>query len=258
MTLAVVIPALNEARTIRAVAECALRESSLVIVVDDGSTDETCQALAGLAVILVRHDCNRGKAAALWTGFDVAMARGAAYIATVDGDGQHDPVDLRRLAAEASKHPRSIIIGARLLDRQRAPGARRFANAVADFWISWAAGYRIADSQSGERVYPAELVRLIESAHDRRSSFTFESEVLIRSASIGYDSVSVPIRTIYLGRGGRRSHFRPTRDIARIVIMVARSLLERGLYLNGLWNSLRSSAHVVAPDDVDAAAPILR
>jgi len=56
------------------------------------------------------------------------------------------------------------------------------ANAFADFWISWAAGYRIADSQSGERIYPAQLLRLIEAAHDRRSSFTIESEVLIRGA----------------------------------------------------------------------------
>ena len=256
MIVAIVIPAFNEARTIRAVAERALRESSLVVVVDDGSTDETCNALAGLPVVVVRHDRNRGKAAALWTGFDVALTSEADYVATLDGDGQHDAVDLRRLAVEAGKHPHSIIIGARLIDRVNAPFGRRIANAFADFWISWAAGYPIADSQSGERIYPAQLLRLIEAAHDRRSSFTFESEVLIRGACLGYSSVSVPIRTIYMGASGRQSHFRPVRDVWRIVLMVAQSLLVRGLYLRGLWNSLRSSANVVAVED--AIPPELR
>jgi len=254
MVVAIVIPAFNEASTIRAVAERALREASLVVVVDDGSTDGTCNALSDVPVVMVRHDRNRGKAAALWTGFDVALAHEADCVATLDGDGQHDPADVRRLAVEAGRHPHSIIIGARLLDRHKAPIVRRMANAFADFWISWAAGYRIADSQSGERIYPAQLLRLIEAAHDRRSSFTFESEVLIRGACIGYPSVSVPIRTIYMGESGRRSHFRPVRDIWRIVVMVGQSLLARGLFLKGLWNSLRFSANVVAVVDVDAPA----
>jgi len=250
MVIAIVIPAFNESRTIRAVAERALRESSLVVIVDDGSTDGTCDALADLPVVMVRHNRNRGKAAALWSGFDVALASTADCVATMDGDGQHDAADLRRLAVEAGKHPHSIIIGARLIDRDNAPIGRRLANAFADFWISWAAGYPIADSQSGERVYPARLLRLIEAAHDRCSSFTFESEVLIRGARLGYSSVSVPIRTIYMGASGRQSHFRPVRDISRIVLMVAQSLLARGLYLKGLWNSLRSSANVVVVEDV--------
>jgi len=86
--------------------------------------------------------------------------------------------------------------------------------------------------------------------------FTFESEVLIHGACLGYSSVSVPIRTIYLGASGRQSHFRPVRDVWRIVLMVAQSLLARGLYLKGLWNSLRSSANVVAVED--AHPPELR
>ena len=244
MRLAIVIPAFNEARTIRDIAANALRESPLVIVVDDGSTDGTADALSGLAVQVVRHDVNLGKAAALWKGFDAALERGADYVATLDGDGQHDPSDLRKLVNAARVHPRAIVIGARLLDRGKAPAARRFANRVADFWISWAAGYPIADSQSGERLYPAELLRVVEAGHDRRTSFTFESEVLIRGARCGYASVSVPIRTIY-AHDGRRSHFRPVRDIGRIVMMVARALLAKGLYPAGLWNSMRAAPTIV-------------
>jgi len=244
MRLAVVIPAYNEARTIRVVAEGALREASVVIVVDDGSTDGTIDALAGLPIRLVRHPSNLGKAAALWSGFDVALAEGVDYVATIDGDGQHQASDLRRLVQAALLHPRAIVIGARLLERANAPISRRIANTVADFSISWAAGYPIADSQSGERLYPATLLRVIEAAHDRRNSFTFESEVLIRGGRHGYTSVAVPVRTIYAS-GGRRSHFRPIRDVFRIFCMVTRSLLSRGLHLPGLWNILHSAPVVV-------------
>jgi glycosyltransferase involved in cell wall biosynthesis len=257
MRLAVVIPAFNEARTIRGVVIGALRESPIVVVVDDASTDGTSQALSGLPARVVRHETNLGKAAALWTGFDVAMAEGADYVATLDGDGQHDPADLRRLVNAAARYPRAIVIGARLLDRASAPPSRRVANRIADFWISWAAGYPIADSQSGERLYPSSLLRVIEGTQDRGASFTFESEILIRGARIGFTSVAVPIRSIY-PPGGRRSHFRPVRDIARIVSMVARALLARGLYLPGLWNSLRAAPLVVeCADSSDDALKIV-
>ena len=112
-------------RTIRGVVIGALRESPIVVVVDDASTDGTSQALSGLPARVVRHETNLGKAAALWTGFDVAMAEGADYVATLDGDGQHDPADLRRLVNAAARYPRAIVIGARLLDRASAPPSRR-------------------------------------------------------------------------------------------------------------------------------------
>ena len=245
MKLAIVIPAFDEARSIREVAGKALLEAPLVVVVDDGSTDGTADALHDLPVVVIRHPSNRGKAAALWSGFDVALARGADHVATLDGDGQHEPSDVRRLVAAAHAHPQAIIIGARLLDRGNAPLSRRFANRFADFWISWAAGYPIADSQSGERLYPAGLLRAVEAPHDRGTSFTFESAVLIRGARLGFESVAVPIRTIY-HNGARASHFRPLRDITRIVLMVAASLLAQWMHPVGLWKSLKAPTIVRA------------
>ena len=244
MDLAIVIPAYNEARTIRGIAEQALRQTERVIVVDDGSADGTSEALAGLPVVLVRHSVNLGKAAALWDGFRIALDGGADFIATLDGDGQHLPADIARLMRVARRYPDRIVIGARLRTRANAPLARRCANGFADFWISWAAGYPIADSQSGERVYPASLLRHVQARHDESAAFTLESELLILGARLGYECVSVPIATIYHG-DARASHFRPTRDIPRIAALVARSLLAQRMHPRGLWNSLRSARAIV-------------
>ena len=249
MDLAIVIPAYNEASTIRAIAQNALRVSPLVIVVDDGSSDATSEALSGLPLVLLRHEKNLGKAAALWNGFNTALDHDVEFVATLDGDGQHLPEDIRRLATAARRHPRHIVIGARMKGRDAAPMARRFANRFADFWISWAAGYPIADSQSGERLYPASLLRAVKVRHDCAAAFTLESEILIRGAQLGYPSVAVPVATIYAA-AARPSHFRPVRDIGRIVVMVAKSLLSQGLHPAGLWNSLRRS-----PTVVDATEP---
>jgi glycosyltransferase involved in cell wall biosynthesis len=244
MDLAIVVPAYNEVRTIRGIAEQALRQTDRVIIVDDGSTDGTSEALAGLPVVLVRHSANLGKAAALWDGFRIALDGGADFVATLDGDGQHLPADIARLARVARLYADRIVIGARLHTRANAPLARRIANRFGDFWISWAAGYAIADSQSGERIYPAPLLQQVEARHDRDAAFTLESELLIRGAQLGYESVAVPIATIY-HRDARASHFRPVRDFARIGAMVAGSLLSRRMNLRGLWNSLRSAPVIV-------------
>ena len=115
------------------------------------------------------HAANLGKAAALWSGFDVGAGQGADYVATLDGDGQHDPADLPRLVQASRSCIPSASSSARGCSIARnAPLSRRVANRFADFWISWAAGHPIADSQSGERLYPGALAaRASRRAHDR-------------------------------------------------------------------------------------------
>ncbi|MFY9314722.1 MAG: glycosyltransferase family 2 protein [Burkholderiales bacterium] len=237
--LAVVIPAYNEARTIREVAARALAQLPLVIVVDDGSTDATAAALEGLPVILLRNDSNRGKAGSLRRGADEAVRRGAAAVVTLDGDGQHCPEDIPLLLAAWHAAPRRIVIGSRLHARETIPAARYRANRFANFWISWAAGQAIADTQSGFRVYPAGLFAQTQASYDAAASFVFESEILIEAGQAGMEITCVPINAVYSARP-RASHFRPVVDIARIVRMVAWRLLMRGLYLQGLVRSLRS------------------
>jgi glycosyltransferase involved in cell wall biosynthesis len=238
LKFAALIPAYNEAATIRAVAERCLRQVDTLIVVDDGSGDGTADALAGLPLILLRHTRNQGKAASLWDGFRAALELGADAVVTLDGDGQHLPEEIPRLAEAARRHPERLVIGARLWDRAAFPSARYRANRFANFWIGWAAGQRLEDSQSGFRVYPAALLRKLLARGRHAAGFVFESEVIIDAAHLGHPSVPVPVSAIYR-QDARASHFHPARDIARIVLMVASKLLARGLYPAGLVRSLR-------------------
>lgn len=233
---AIVIPAYNEQATIHDIASRALAISPRVIVVDDGSADDTVAALADLPVTLIRHESNKGKAASLWDGITRARQNQVKYIITLDGDGQHAPEDIPRLLAKLEAHPNHIIIGARLADKSAIPAKRYYANRIANFWLAWAAGYPLSDSQSGFRIYPAHLFDNLSISISKRSSFVFESEILIKAAQRGIYSTAVAIPAVY-AQAARPSHFRGVRDITLITLMVARSLLARGLYLQGLFRS---------------------
>lgn len=232
----IVIPAYNEARTIRSIAEKCLQYGALVIVVDDGSSDGTAEELSGLDVVLLRNEVNMGKAATLWRGLEEALARGAEGIISLDGDGQHRPEDIPRFLKAWEQHPDHIIIGSRLADKRAFPPKRYYANKVANFWISWAAGYPIEDSQSGFRLYPAVLMQGLNLRRTRQSSFVFESEILIAGARRGIRSYAIPIAAVYAD-GARPSHFSSVLDIVRITRMVAWRLISGGLCLPGLFRA---------------------
>jgi glycosyltransferase involved in cell wall biosynthesis len=225
---AVVIPAYNEAATVRDVAQRALQQAALVIVVDDGSADGTSRSLAGLGAVVLRNEGNLGKAASLRRGAHEAMRLGATAIVTLDGDGQHCPEDIPALMRAWHAAPDSIVIGSRLHERGKIPPVRYWANRFANSCVGIVAGYPIADSQSGLRVYPARVFSEARLRYDRAHSFVFESEVLIEAVRLGIRARCVPVQVIYSDRA-RASHFRPVVDIARIARMLIWRLLTQGL-----------------------------
>ncbi len=238
MKIVGVIPAYNEAATIRDVATRALRFLPNLIVVNDGSSDGTQEELGGLPVTLISNPVNLGKGASLARGFAIALAEGADAIVTLDADAQHCPEDIPRLVDAAQAHPGRIVIGARLWDREKVPPLRYFGNRFANFWVAWAAGFPVADSQSGFRLYPAALLRNISVNPAAR--FAFESEILIEAGRAGVRTTAVPIAALY-PVNARPSHYRNAVDTARIVRMVAWKLITRGLYVPGLLRSLRGA-----------------
>jgi glycosyltransferase involved in cell wall biosynthesis len=242
MRIAVVIPAFNEAATIADVAGRALRYARRVYVIDDGSEDGTGSQLAELPVTLISNETNLGKAASMARGFAAALAESMDAVITLDADGQHRPEDIPRLVEAAEQYPGDIIIATRLEERGRMPLARRFGNWQADFWISWAAGYPIRDTQSGYRLYPATLLEHLELPAGRGDSFVFESEVLIEAARFGCYARPIAIEAIYT-EDLRESHYRAGADTLRIMRMVAGKLLTSGLSPLGLLRALGILAH---------------
>lgn len=237
MNTIAVIPAYDEAATIADVAHRALAQLDQVIVVDDASKDATVDCLRGVPVTLIRNERNRGKGGSLWRGMQAALEMGADAVITLDGDGQHRPEDIPLLVEAALQYPGEIIIACRDMDAAHVPVDRRISNRVANFWISWAAGYSIEDSQSGFRLYPASLLRKIDIDVSRKRSFVFESEILIEAAVQGVRSRPVMVPAIY-APGRRPSHFHPVMDIVRITRMVAWRLISRGLAPLSLLRSL--------------------
>ncbi len=234
----VVIPAYNEAATVRDVALRARQQCPHVIVVDDGSTDGTAGVLDGLDVTLLRNEKNFGKAGSLCRGFELALAGGATGVITLDADGQHAPEEIPLFLAAAAQDSSRFLLGVRRRDQRRAWFWRYFANRVADFWIGWAAGFPVEDSQSGFRLYPTVVLQGVAVPHDRARSFVFESEILIEAVQRGFSCRSVPVTA--LSRSGPcPSHFRPLADIAGITRMVAWRLLSAGFNPSGLWRVLR-------------------
>jgi len=233
---AIIIPAYNEEATIYDIALRALKYSSLVIVIDDGSTDQTIAKLGDLPVVLIENKVNQGKAASLWKGIQAARQHNVEYIISIDGDGQHAPEDIPSLLKKAEAMPEHIIIGARLADKSAIPAKRYYANRIANFWIAWAAGYPISDTQSGFRVYPADLFNDLNISISKQNSFVFESEIIIKAAQRNIRCTSVAIPAVY-AENARPSHFNGVRDITYITLMVGRSLFSRGFYPKGLYNS---------------------
>ena len=232
---AVLVPAYNESLTILLLLNNILEfKPTQLIVVNDASIDNTVEIIDMLPIVLLNNVKNTGKAGSLWKGFEKAIDLNMDVVITIDGDGQHDPGNIPELIEKYLQNNNKIIIGSRKKNPQSQPFARYFANKFANFWVSWAAGYRISDSQSGYRLYPVSLLKNI-GLLKQSQGFVFESEVLIEAAWQNYYSEAVEIEAIYPEKR-RASHFKPFKDIMNITKMVASRLFEKKMNLAGLYS----------------------
>jgi glycosyltransferase involved in cell wall biosynthesis len=205
-----ILPAFECERTVGAVVRGLAAQLARVVVVDDGSRDETAGEAAAAGGEVVRHACNRGKGAALATGLARALETPCEAVVLLDADAQHDPADLPRLLAAWDARRPDLVVGARLHDAGRIPPARYWTNYIGSRILSRMTGFELEDSQSGYRLLSAGLARRLAL---RSSGYAVESEMLIKAAALGARVEHVKIRTIYNGAG---SHFQPVRDTFRI------------------------------------------
>jgi glycosyltransferase involved in cell wall biosynthesis len=221
---AVLIPGYECATTIAAVVADARAQLEDVLVVDDGSRDDTAERarLAGAEVI--RHSSNRGKGAALVTGMRQLADAGFTHALSMDGDGQHLGREIPTLLAAASAERSAIVIGARMIGDQAVAATNLFGNWFANSAAELAAGVPLGDTQSGFRVYPLATVLGLPIDGDR---FEYETTVIIRAARAGVPIRSTPTRVYYPPVAERRSHYRKVADTLRIIRAVAPLLLRR-------------------------------
>jgi glycosyltransferase involved in cell wall biosynthesis len=188
-----------------------------VLVVDDGSEDGTAaraESVPGVRVI--SHPRNRGKGAALRTGFAVAMEEGHDWVLTIDGDGQHPPESIPRFL-EAAGGGSDLIVGSRRGDHSSMPKMRRLSNRLSSWLASQAAGVPLPDSQSGYRLIRTDILRKVPLTTD---GYEMETELLIGAARAGFRITDVPIPTCY---GEETSHIQVGRDIVRFLGVLRRS-----------------------------------
>jgi glycosyltransferase involved in cell wall biosynthesis len=214
---------LNAALTLgRVIEEVRASLGVPVIVVDDGSEDATGDVARRAGAIVLRHERNRGKGAAISEGLREAARRGHAMAVTVDADGQH-PAESARAVLAGSDDPRALVLGVRNLMRDGAPRSNQFGNAVSNFFLSTFASRELKDTQCGLRRYP--VVETLDLCA-RASGFAFEGEVVLRAIAAGLPLVEVPVAVLYPPAGKQRSHFRRVVDPTRIVATVVRTVLE--------------------------------
>jgi glycosyltransferase involved in cell wall biosynthesis len=206
------IPAYNEADRIGKVIDGA-RLFLPVLVVDDGSTDDTAELAAVHGAAVLSQSPNQGKGEALKAGFRRAISEGYQAVLTLDADGQHDPAEIPKFLEAFRRNQADLIIGAR--DFSRIPPVRRLANTLGRWSFSWAAGQTIPDNQSGYRLVGQRLMsKMLES---RESGFEFEVDMIVTCLQSGCRLEWVPVRTIY---AGEVSHIHPLRHLVLFTRMV--------------------------------------
>ncbi|MEX1297317.1 MAG: glycosyltransferase family 2 protein [Candidatus Limnocylindrales bacterium] len=204
-----VIPAYQAARTLEVVVHATVKHLP-VIVVDDGSSDDTSEVARAAGADVLRQEPNQGKGAALRRGFAHALDAGVTAVLTLDADGQHDPACAPDFLAAWRERGATLIIGRR--DFARMPLSRRLANTLGTRVFSWAVGRHIEDNQSGYRLIATPLLpHLLHSAED---GFEFEVEMITDAIRAGLALDWVPIPTIYEDAG---SHISPVSHVVNFL-----------------------------------------
>jgi len=210
--LLALIPAYNEARHVQAVVRGA-RIYLPVLVVDDGSTDDTAaQAQQAGAAVLVQRP-NQGKGAALKAGFRRAISENRQAVLTLDADGQHDPGEIPIFLEAYQNEGFDLILGER--DIGKIPIVRRISNTIGRITFSWSLGRQVGDNQTGYRLISRRLMQATLDSHEQ--GFQFEVEMIVTCVLNGFSLGTVPIRTIYAGES---SHIQPLRHIVEFFRMV--------------------------------------
>lgn len=226
MKICVLIPAYNEGERIEGVVSKILKleEVSEVVVVDDGSADSTSEKAKKGGAIVLRHRINKGKGAALRTGFSYVKNKDFDAVITMDGDGQHKYSEIPNFIKEFKEKDSGIVLGTRMGKCRNMPFIRYATNRFTSFVTSLLCGSKITDSQSGFRLISVKALKKIKLS---TSKFEIESEVLIQTARKGFKFIEIPISTVYLPDSTQKSKINPFIDTLRFFRFVIENVIRK-------------------------------
>lgn len=219
--ICVMIPSFNEERTLGQIIRELKTRGLTVYVVDDGSTDGTAVIAKKEGAILVRHQKNMGKGAAMRTGFGRVLESDFEAVLVMDADGQHTIEDVDRFIAEENYMGADMIIGNRMFDTSRMPAHRAITNRFMSSMISRISGQYVPDTQCGFRLIRREVLRTIRL---ESSNYEIESEMILKAARAHFTIESLPIKTVY---EDERSKINPIVDTLRFIALMAKTLCGR-------------------------------
>lgn len=222
-TTGAILPALNAARFLtEVIGEVrALHPDLRVLVVNDGSTDDTAETARRAGAEVINHEVNKGKGEALKTGYRWALDEGVDWVFTMDSDGQHLPSEMASFLATAEKEGLDVVVGTRMAQVRDMPWIRLKTNQFTSWVVSRLAGCRIPDSQNGFRLYRTACLRGVRLKTSRYDS---ESEILVRLGRRGFKIGSTPITTVY---GDEESSINPFVDTYRFFRLVFMLMFSR-------------------------------
>jgi glycosyltransferase involved in cell wall biosynthesis len=218
MKACVIIPTYNESRTIGDITRQIRAQNLDVVVIDDGSHDNTPQVAKHNGAVVLGNSKNEGKGASLIKGFHYALKNNFDAVITMDGDGQHLTSDIPYFIQLATSSNSGILVGNRMFKPKSMPWVRLLTNKFMSWLISSIAKQDISDTQCGFRLIKKEVLRKINLV---TCKYETESEVLIKASRLGVKIESVPIKAIYLGE---KSQINPIIDTLRFVRFIIKEI----------------------------------
>ncbi len=194
MTICAIVPALNEASRIGTVVADAKQYVDDVIVIDDGSTDETGEVAKREGAIVLEHSENCGAGAATMTGLLAARLLGYDIAITLDADGQHASSDIPKLLSALSKYSADLVIANRFGQKNKIPLIRRIFNFIGNVVTFFATGIYLPDTQCGFKAFSKKALAQVDL---RMSGFEFCTEIIHDAARFHWKIVSVPSKVVY-------------------------------------------------------------
>lgn len=220
MKTCIIIPAHNEEKTIGGLIKEIKDRGLDILVVDDGSKDNTVKIVNEFGAMILRNKKNLGKGVSLRRGFEFALERGYETVITMDGDGQHSPSSIPEFLEFSKNTDTKVVVGNRMKSHCKMPVIRLLTNKIMSLILSFICRQKIPDSQCGFRLIKREVLEKISLF---TKNFEIESEILIRAARAGFKIGSIPIESIYRGES---SSINPILDTIRFIRFIIREILK--------------------------------